>query len=1050
MKFKYKNLKDLSILIISPILLLLGGCAEDLNSFNEGLIDEKGESLIVTLNFPDYIQEVIESRSFGSENIVVAFYDEAKQYLSQKTIDDFVVSEDKKTIVVTLSSNKTAKYVHFILNASLDTDGNPSNQIVTSPNENILWGFAELANLKTTPTLSLIHPVAKIRVTDEASDFSLAGYYLYGEYEKGYLAPQNWDMTYSNLNIPQPTPSRKSSPTDDNVFIIPNNDKDAIYAFETDNSSQNNKDKLRIIVKGTYKGNTYYYPVAFADRVKSQNNSNDYSEDPSTFESLDYLDIHRNHEYTFKIKYVREEGWKELSQAIAAEPDNRIAVEITDRNSNITDIIATRDYALGVEVPENVQAWNSNDATNGITTIQIEVVSTYPTYSSEEAKVTAEVYSEYASWLKLPGSNSLGVASPGNGFTDNGSASITTDGEVSRTGTKYLLNVQVYGQKNEDSREGKILIKSGKLSREITIIQNGFDFLNGDLRRVIVETTEQGVLISATDLNSDNYFEWLSQCKGIRPSENRGVIRNRGLHFPAVPAYKVKYKVPKEEGDKDALTIISEGSEDFSLDKTTDPSYYIIESKNTDAPAIKIGKFIIVDKDNIRITYSLYQTGFFHNMTSIISENSLNSIDDGWYYYEIVKVKSGQYIMDRNLGATSNAAYKTTYVSTRKNTNAIGGYFKISNSRFPNATKWHNHQNYESNVTIIDSENNGLNSDRATVVEGGSSNSPSMTYTGYGFRVPSQSEMENWGISVKEVPSDDDVPMVAGVGVTEKASDWTENVVYIPHSGYYDGNTPESEIYINLWTRNLHCYAQSFDAKESEDFGYWYRFLNGYGSTSNSKTIDNIGQIRMVSGGYGSGMSGEFRYMPIRLIWEGVGSSSDSGNEDDHKFTVYFDNINMKWTTPYIYYWKGSTNNGWPGKAMNEEGGHIWSYKIEEGMTDCLFNAGDGDNSKKGNFTLNKNHGYTENGDTGVDYYVIYYNNSSSNWNTPHIHYWGGVTSTDQSPPVAMKKVNGNIWQCGIPSNSNFIFCDGSGWNSQTRTFNKDELENRKEYSFEK
>lgn len=88
-------------------------------------------------------------------------------------------------------------------------------------------------------------------------------------------------------------------------------------------------------------------------------------------------------------------------------------------------------------------------------------------------------------------------------------------------------------------------------------------------------------------------------------------------------------------------------------------------------------------------------------------------------------------------------------------------------------------------------------------------------------------------------------------------------------------------------------------------------------------------------------------------------------NDDTTTVTVYFDNSSAKWTTPHIHYWGGAEST-WPGVAMTKENGDVWKYVCPAGTTGCLFNAGDGDATKTGDFTAVDGHVYTQSGDQGV------------------------------------------------------------------------------------
>lgn len=102
-------------------------------------------------------------------------------------------------------------------------------------------------------------------------------------------------------------------------------------------------------------------------------------------------------------------------------------------------------------------------------------------------------------------------------------------------------------------------------------------------------------------------------------------------------------------------------------------------------------------------------------------------------------------------------------------------------------------------------------------------------------------------------------------------------------------------------------------------------------------------------------------------IWSKVGGVDPNPPTPpltDDDFTVYFDNSNSNWTTPYIHYW-GASESTWPGVAMTKVEGKIWKYTVPAGTTGLLFNAGDGDATKTADFTAVANHVYNTSGDQG-------------------------------------------------------------------------------------
>ena len=61
--------------------------------------------------------------------------------------------------------------------------------------------------------------------------------------------------------------------------------------------------------------------------------------------------------------------------------------------------------------------------------------------------------------------------------------------------------------------------------------------------------------------------------------------------------------------------------------------------------------------------------------------------------------------------------------------------------------------------------------------------------------------------------------------------------------------------------------------------------------------------------------------------------------------TVYFDNTNSKYDTPYIYYWSKATDSGevaWPGKAMTKYKDNVWKITINKEYDMCIFSNNGG------------------------------------------------------------------------------------------------------------
>ncbi|MCM1453608.1 MAG: alpha-amylase family glycosyl hydrolase [bacterium] len=157
--------------------------------------------------------------------------------------------------------------------------------------------------------------------------------------------------------------------------------------------------------------------------------------------------------------------------------------------------------------------------------------------------------------------------------------------------------------------------------------------------------------------------------------------------------------------------------------------------------------------------------------------------------------------------------------------------------------------------------------------------------------------------------------------------------------------------------------------------------------------------------------------------------------------TVYFDNSTANWSTVYCYAWNtgaSDENAAWPGILMTKVEGNVYSWTADQAMVNVIFNNG-GD--KTDDLKWVDSHIYKKDGShelyngqapdpvpptPGGDF-VIYYDNSVTNWSTPHIHHWSNPQTN--WPGVALTNHSGHIWKYTFtsdPSNlSGFLFCAG-------------------------
>lgn len=146
-------------------------------------------------------------------------------------------------------------------------------------------------------------------------------------------------------------------------------------------------------------------------------------------------------------------------------------------------------------------------------------------------------------------------------------------------------------------------------------------------------------------------------------------------------------------------------------------------------------------------------------------------------------------------------------------------------------------------------------------------------------------------------------------------------------------------------------------------------------------------------------------------VWSKVDVGGGGGDDPlpQTEVNIYFDNSNTNWATPHIHYW-GASESDWPGVAMAKVEGNIWKYACPAGTTGLLFNAGDGDASKTGEFDAVHNHVYTTAGDQG--------------------EYQGGVDPTYPAKIYMVGTINNTSWATSTGLEPNTAENGVYTWNS--------------------
>lgn len=773
--------KIISLLVA---LLTLAACSDTLNEgsspSNKNGVEDGGITL--TINLPDFSkEELTRAGEKGLTSLNVVAYDNDKNFLLNQKITSWEVVSDGYKVKVPVTDKATM--IYLVANAGDLSDTQCKSGLDkaaisgTINTENpVCWGKISVSGLmKENPEISLLRQFAKVNVKYEkttSSDFKddntfeLESFQLYKAANKGTIAPKDFDYNAAAVNVPADAGEANSGwQTGETPF------------YETAAG------QAYLIVKGKYNSVESFYKVAFLDN-----------------KTKDAMPLLRNHAYTVKITHVNTYGWPTEAEAIKDPyPENRMMVDVKDDNPLVNDMIACKDYHLGVS-DQVSGAWDDEN-----------IIATVVTTIKNDEKPTC---STSDGWIKEDVTTITKIGTVPD-----------TDGSNSTTGTKYRISIAV--EKNEYSevpRTGKVIVKSGDLTRTITVTQKGKDFKRSD--RIVKLVTSSNV---GTSEEYENYFnKFLPGTQGINPKDMQNdIVRNDGLHF-GVGTNEFSYLIPMKKGDD---VTYGANRNLFKVEKDG-ANWKVTLNSGADNYDIWIGDFTITYQENghnIAITYPVYHCGLFHK---IDDSNQQPPVDQshvsGRFYYGVVKVKgnSKTYVMlDRNLGASSDRCYAPGTKALEANKGAIGGYFHIAKAKQDQANAGNLIGNLPQGFTIPE------NSVFQDIIDGGNLKKE----TRYTLSGEAYNSVEIITTDNSELP-----------------------VIYLPATGYVEGEAFRNVTHVSLWTRTLLSGNQGFDTT-SPEYGFWYRYLDVYGK------ICTMSNLRFVSGNAGKN-TGTYRAMPIRLV----------------------------------------------------------------------------------------------------------------------------------------------------------------------------------------
>lgn len=783
-----KKIKHLMIWI--GLLLSLVSCKDTMEAIGLGGDEIPAEGLVLNLQLTNFTKQQIGTRAGASEtfnSLCAVFYGDKDKYLDQTDCYSTLSQQSDGSYKVKITNVPAGtKNVHLVANASDMTPSEAQDlQSLTAAKERdpqldapICWGKISIDKLlEANPSVTMLRQCAKISLEIDnsiQSDFTNAGLYVYNMATKAAIAPANY-----------------IEPTTDDLAESTDLRTDNHWGGGTATTvavNETSAGKAMVIIKAKYKKREGYYKVALYKDAK---------------EKIQYA-LLRNHHYTIKVTKVNDYGFSTLEEAKKSLPENRVEVEVVDDNPEITQMIACKDYELGVSDYQEINA-NTTEAT-------VTIVTTLPKATSSDSALYSVKRNN--SWI-----------------TACQQETVNDIPETSRSskGKKYTLKLTLEkNNQSENPRTGTITVTYGDLSLDITIKQAGFDFRKEDPdRTVIMQYNNSTVAV--------DYFKWLDTVQGITPEEMQGAVRNDGLHF-CVGTADITYLIPKLNGDqitkKDDKIKVEEdnGKWKVSLTNTT---------VNED---LWKSSFTITNQAGIEITYPVYHTGIFHKIdenSKVYKDYQLAENGDnekkvkGWFYYGVVKVEGKKadettttyYMLDRNLGASNNGYYAPDVVALAKNKKAIGGYFCISEKK--------------------------STSDATQDL--------SSTLAPTGYTIPTDAVFEE----LVNAGNLEVVPQSTSLGETYncvriKTVDSELPYIYLPMGGFLEGESHKNPIHVNLWTKTLLSGTQGFGTN-SPEYGFWYRYFDVY---NKRKGLSNM---RFVSGSNGMN-NGRYKAMPIRLV----------------------------------------------------------------------------------------------------------------------------------------------------------------------------------------
>jgi hypothetical protein len=350
-----------TLMIWIGLLLSLASCKDSLEAITLGGDELPTEGVTLSIQLPNFTPQEISTRAGGetTESITslwLVCYDATGTFLKKQDCTSAYTAaaadiDGYRKIKTNLP--KGTETVHLVANVPSLTDAQAANldamdDITPDLSKPICWGAKTLSDLMNDSKISLTRQCAKVTVKTSVSNFEITDLHVWHSASKGSIAPAKYKES-TNENLAETTDLM-----DDTKPIAGGS---AVVAV-----NETSAGKADIIIKAKYNGTEGFYKVALY-----------YKKDDG--KTAQYALV-RNHNYIVNVISVNDAGYATEEEALKAEPENRLMVTVVDDNPEIVDMIACKDYELGVCGTQTVDA--------SITTIPITLVTNLKTKNTTD------------------------------------------------------------------------------------------------------------------------------------------------------------------------------------------------------------------------------------------------------------------------------------------------------------------------------------------------------------------------------------------------------------------------------------------------------------------------------------------------------------------------------------------------------------------------------------------------------------------------------------------------------------------------------------------